>query len=125
MELNELMRTFGQWIGTSDVPADENGSYQLDVGGLRILLFGQDGFLTMLATLGKLPQEGAAALSWQMMESMYRDPDGATFSVDYEEGSFCLQRRDPLAETDLDSFCARLEDFVKTAQTMSASLCNV
>ena len=118
MKLNELMRDFGAWLGVADVPADVDGTYQLDVGGLPIMLFERDGQLTMLATLGRLPQEGAGTLGWQMMEAMYMDEgsDGATFSVDYEEECFCLQRRDPLAETDVDGFIARFNGFAATAE---------
>ncbi len=117
MNLDELMQTFGARAGIADIPAAVDGTYQLDVDGLPIMLFERDGQLTMLATLGKLPQEGAGTLGWQMMEAMHlgAGSGGATFSVDYEEECFCLQRRDPLAETDADGFIARLDAFVATA----------
>lgn len=116
MDLREIMAAFAARAGFGDLSPDGDGVYNLGIDDMEIRLMesGETGSLVTWGSVGRPPPEGEGLLFRTLLESMFMGSatGGSSFSIDRESGEIFLQRVDPLATLDPDSFWTMLEKFI-------------
>ncbi len=117
MNLNDILREFGNQTGLDGLSLDENNMCRLIFNGemvvdIELLSDGKTFF--MYATVGKVPPTKEGELYKELLKANLfgRETGGASFGLYEEKGEILLHRRFDCDSTDYDTFCSALESFV-------------
>lgn len=126
MEFKELMGQFGAKVGLSDLAPGDTGVCSVQIDEMQVS-FKEDPASSSVMTwaeVGEPPPEGEAMLHRVLLQATFADQSlgGAFFSADPETGRIYLNRVDPTAVLDLDSFCRMLEKFVNALEQWRKTL---
>lgn len=109
MTIEELVGQLAETAQEGPIACDEAGIYRLDLNGQLVAFMAQnDGHdLFVWSELGRAPEVGTEEFYRKLLEAMFLDggTGGATFCMDAETGVIYLQRRESMAEMDLEAFC--------------------
>lgn len=120
MELNELMKAFGDKVGIAGLEPTDEGVYLLSFDDMSV------GFKEDIATKSLIiassfaakPGEGSDRLAEILLGAnhLFVATDGNTIAFDPNEKNYVLQRREPLAMLDIESFMGIAESFVNSLE---------
>ena len=120
------MGQFGAKVGLPGLAPGDTGVCHVQIDEMQVS-FREDpesAAILTRAEVGEPPPEGEAMLHRVLLQSMFADESlgGTFFSVDPETGRIYLNRVDPTATLDLDSFCRMLEKFVNALEEWRKAL---
>lgn len=120
MELNELMKAFGDKVGIAGLEPNDQGEYLLSFDDMSVG-FKEDiatKSLIIASSFAEKPEEGSDRLAEILLGAnhLFVATAGNTIAFDPNEKNYVLQRREPLAMLDADSFMAIAESFVNSLE---------
>lgn len=123
MMFHELLEVFNERLGIN-TDIDDDGVYNFDIDKLRFTIFdlSQHDQVAFTGDLGEIPSgQEMEGLYRLLLESQYlfRDTQGATFSINPETQRITLCRTLPLQALDKDSFFSAAEQFVNSLEKWS------
>lgn len=123
MMFHELIQVFNERLGINTDP-DDDGIYNFAIDKLTFTIFdlSQQNQVAFTGDLGEIPSgQEMEGLYRLLLESQYlfRDTQGASFSINPETEHITLCRTFPLQSLDKESFFAAAEQFVNTLEKWS------
>lgn len=124
MDFHELIQTFNTRLGL-DNEINEEGIYPFEIDDLKftIINLSENNQVAFLGDLGLPPTTEVYGFLLQS-QYLFKNTNGATFSLDPDTGNIILCQVLPLQLLDANAFIALAEQFVNTLEGWSTILKN-
>lgn len=120
MELKDLMNVFAEKFAIEGLEPDGEGGYHLSFDGMAVNFLEEPktNSLVIVSPFAEKPIEGTDRLAEILLGANYlfAATSGNTIAFDSANKTYVLQRREPLAMLDSESFIAVVEDFANALE---------